>query len=78
MAGDETALIPPRQSTDRGAWWREARFGMFIHWGLYSIIRIAEAGRYQLTLKADQINPDASQGFTLAGLCLVPERRVAE
>ena len=18
-------------------WWREARFGMFIHWGLYSI-----------------------------------------
>ena len=22
---------------DRGAWFREARFGMFIHWGLYSI-----------------------------------------
>jgi len=21
----------------RMAWWREARFGMFIHWGLYSI-----------------------------------------
>jgi alpha-L-fucosidase len=20
----------------RMAWWREARFGMFIHWGLYS------------------------------------------
>jgi alpha-L-fucosidase len=19
------------------AWWREARFGMFIHWGLYSV-----------------------------------------
>ena len=19
------------------AWWRDARFGMFIHWGLYSI-----------------------------------------
>ena len=25
------------QSTDRLAWWREARFGMFIHWGLYAI-----------------------------------------
>lgn len=23
--------------TDRAAWWREARFGMFIHWGLYSV-----------------------------------------
>lgn len=25
------------QQTDRAAWWREARFGMFIHWGLYSV-----------------------------------------
>src|SRR5689334_6640781 len=27
------------QATDdhRMDWWREARFGMFIHWGLYSI-----------------------------------------
>ena len=22
---------------ERMEWWREARFGMFIHWGLYSI-----------------------------------------
>ena len=25
------------QRAQRMAWWREARFGMFIHWGLYSI-----------------------------------------
>jgi alpha-L-fucosidase len=25
------------QKNARMAWWREARFGMFIHWGLYSI-----------------------------------------
>jgi len=25
------------QRTDRMQWWKEARFGMFIHWGLYSI-----------------------------------------
>ena len=25
-------------SADRMAWWREARFGMFLHWGLYSIL----------------------------------------
>ena len=27
----------------RMAWWREARFGMFIHWGLYAV----PAGEYK-------------------------------
>src|ERR1700727_2446027 len=27
----------PAQRDARMQWWREARFGMFIHWGLYSI-----------------------------------------
>ncbi|GAB6165595.1 alpha-L-fucosidase [Thermostilla marina] len=27
----------PEQRDARMAWWREARFGMFIHWGLYAI-----------------------------------------
>jgi len=26
-----------KESEERLAWWREARFGLFIHWGLYSI-----------------------------------------
>ena len=26
----------PAQRDARMAWWREARFGMFVHWGLYS------------------------------------------
>ncbi len=30
---------------DRLAWWREARFGMFLHWGLYSILAGEWAGR---------------------------------
>src|ERR1700722_14245285 len=25
------------QRDARMAWWREARFGMFIHWGVYSV-----------------------------------------
>jgi len=25
------------QRDARVAWWREARFGMFIHWGVYSV-----------------------------------------
>jgi len=27
----------PAQKDARMQWWREARFGMFIHWGIYSI-----------------------------------------
>lgn len=27
----------PSTASDRLAWWREARFGLFIHWGLYAI-----------------------------------------
>ena len=27
----------PAQRDARMAWWREARFGMFIHWGLYAV-----------------------------------------
>ena len=36
---DET----PAQRDARMGWWREARFGMFVHWGLYAI----PAGRWQ-------------------------------
>ncbi|MEI6457262.1 MAG: alpha-L-fucosidase, partial [bacterium] len=34
------ALAQPESKTshdDRMQWWREARFGMFIHWGLYAV-----------------------------------------
>jgi alpha-L-fucosidase len=31
-------LSADRQRDERMAWWREARFGMFIHWGLYSVL----------------------------------------
>ena len=41
VAAGQTGSAPHQQSpaTNRDArmqWWREARFGMFIHWGLYS------------------------------------------
>ena len=29
---------PPSDHERRIAWWRQAKFGMFIHWGLYSIL----------------------------------------
>ncbi|RYG35764.1 carbohydrate-binding protein [bacterium] len=35
-AQDPHAGETPRQKDIRMKWWREARFGMFIHWGLYA------------------------------------------
>ncbi len=38
LAGLFSCGIPKNEERDeRMAWWREARFGMFIHWGLYAI-----------------------------------------
>ncbi|MDP0495093.1 MAG: alpha-L-fucosidase [Verrucomicrobiota bacterium JB024] len=45
----ETGTLPhlgparPAAKTDRLAWWRRARFGLFIHWGPYSLL----AGEWQ-------------------------------
>jgi len=32
----------PEQKAERMEWWTDARFGMFIHWGLY-----AQAARHE-------------------------------
>ena len=40
---DPYAQETPAQRDARLAWWREARFGMFIHWGVYAV----PAGTYQ-------------------------------
>lgn len=40
FAPDKSRYAQPATSVspdDRMAWWREARFGMFIHWGLYAV-----------------------------------------
>jgi len=39
-APSTTATAPLETSEQRNArmkWWHEARFGMFIHWGIYSV-----------------------------------------
>jgi alpha-L-fucosidase len=33
----QAAAETPAQKDARMQWWREARFGMFIHWGIYSV-----------------------------------------
>ena len=37
LSARPSASAAPLSHDARMAWWREARFGMFIHWGLYSV-----------------------------------------
>lgn len=63
----EASVTPPAGDSSqagRDNWWREARFGMFIHWGLYSIPGRGEWVQWaeQIPVKeyarlADQFNP---------------------
>jgi alpha-L-fucosidase len=36
-SGSCTKKETPKSNDERMEWWREARFGLFIHWGLYAI-----------------------------------------
>jgi alpha-L-fucosidase len=47
---DSHANETPEQRDARMQWWREARFGMFVHWGLYSGL----AGTWQGAKVADR------------------------
>jgi alpha-L-fucosidase len=37
VAAGQTAKETPAQFEARTKWWREAKFGMFIHWGIYAV-----------------------------------------
>jgi alpha-L-fucosidase len=37
VMGSELISETPEQRDTRMRWWREARFGMFIHWGVYAV-----------------------------------------
>ena len=39
-----------RTRARRMKWWHEARFGMFVHWGLYSVI-----GRHEWAMAIESI-----------------------
>ena len=43
LEGEPSTHETPAQRDARMGWWREAKFGMFIHWGIYAI----PAGTYE-------------------------------
>lgn len=46
------------EKTERLSWWTEARFGMFIHWGLY-----AQAARHEWVKKRERISDEDYQKY---------------
>lgn len=48
----------PAEKTERLSWWTEARFGMFIHWGIY-----AQAARHEWVKKNERISDEAYQKY---------------
>ena len=59
-AGEEYPELPLRlsdetegQKTERMSWWTDARFGMFVHFGLYSV-----PGRHEWIQSMEAIAPD--------------------
>ena len=46
----KTSEAPPLDHERRIRWWREAKFGMFIHWGLYSLL-----GRHEWVMEMEGI-----------------------
>ena len=49
-SAEKTVETPPPDHERRMEWWRQARFGMFIHWGLYSIL-----GRHEWAMELEGI-----------------------
>ena len=47
-----------KEKMERLAWWQEARFGMFIHWGLY-----AQPGRHEWVKKIERISDENYQKY---------------
>jgi len=43
--GRESLVTTPAERDARLGWWREARFGMFVHWGVYSSLSGTWAGK---------------------------------
>jgi alpha-L-fucosidase len=54
-------LVSDPAAAQRLAWWRQARFGMFMHWGVYSIPARGEWVQWQEQIPTDQYAQLADQ-----------------
>src|SRR5579864_1224917 len=75
FAGAQSSPEQSREAATRDkrmAWWHEAKFGMFIHWGLYSVIGQHEwamevegvpIAQYEILAKHFQPKPNAARDW---------------
>ncbi|SMP50541.1 alpha-L-fucosidase [Neorhodopirellula lusitana] len=54
---DEAAAWKAIDGRDTPQWWKDAKFGIFIHWGPYSVPAFSEVGRYSEWYWEDLMNP---------------------
>ncbi|MFW5894070.1 MAG: alpha-L-fucosidase [Verrucomicrobiota bacterium] len=50
LTDEQVQLWAKATRDDRMRWWREARFGMFVHWGLYAVL-----GRHEWAMNRERI-----------------------
>ena len=80
-ASASTDHVPPPDHERRIRWWHEAKFGMFIHWGLYSVLastsgpRKTKASRVAIRDPRQATSPQAQRRARLgaAGQACRPE-----
>lgn len=58
QAQNKISTETPEQKAKRMEWWTDARFGMFIHWGLYS-----EAARHEWVKRWERMTNDQYQPY---------------
>jgi alpha-L-fucosidase len=59
----DTDRETPEQHTERMRWWREARFGQFVHWGPYSVLARGEWVMYQENWSREEYEEQAAARF---------------
>ena len=84
QVGAQTAATSAQDATRarRMKWWHDARFGMFIHWGLYSVLGRHEwameneaipVKEYEQLAKQFKPKPNAARDWAQAGEAGGPE-----
>ena len=52
---------PPLSETERLAWFKESKFGIFFHWGAYSVIGRHEWARHRFQIPQAEYDKSAKQ-----------------
>ncbi|MHC4125837.1 MAG: alpha-L-fucosidase [Planctomycetota bacterium] len=69
LSAAESKITNSQQRNQRMGWWRHGRFGMFIHWGLYSVL----GGEYKGTDYGKEMGGPSAEWIMLKANIQAPE-----